>query len=180
MSRREVDWADLMRAANAGDGAAYQRLLRELAPVLRASARRGLARAGMPAADAEDVVQETLLAIHLKRHSWDATLPIGPWLSAIVRNKLIDMLRRRARHVAVPIEDVSDFLVAEEAPPDRGVHGIDRYVDTLPERQRDVVRSISVDGASIGDTARKLAMTEGAVRVALHRGLARLAAKFGQ
>ncbi len=60
-----------MRAGNAGDADSYRRLLLQLAPVLRAAARRGLARAGMADTDAEDVVQETLLAIHLKRQSWD-------------------------------------------------------------------------------------------------------------
>jgi RNA polymerase sigma-70 factor (ECF subfamily) len=180
VSRREIDWAELMRAANAGDGAAYQRLLGALAPVLRANARRGLARAGRPAADAEDVVQETLLAIHLKRHTWDASAPIGPWIAAIARNKLIDALRRQNRHVAVPIDDVSDFLAADEAPADVAAQSIERPLAALPERQRAVVRAIAVEGASISDAAKKLSISEGAVRVALHRGLASLAAKFGQ
>ena len=75
MQDRDAEWAGLMRAANAGDQAAYQRLLLSMAPWLRAIARRGLARWGD--ADAEDVVQETLLAIHLKRHTWDETRPSG-------------------------------------------------------------------------------------------------------
>jgi len=179
VNRREIDWADLMRAANAGDGAAYRRLLHEMAPALRSSARRGLARAGMPDADAEDIVQETLLAIHLKRHTWDPSAPIGPWITVIARNKLIDALRRRNRQHAVPIDDVIDVLAADEAAPDRGVASADRYVDALPDRQRAVVRAIALEGASIGEAAQKLSMTEGAVRVALHRGLAALSAKFG-
>jgi RNA polymerase sigma-70 factor (ECF subfamily) len=180
VNERESDWGDLMRAANAGDGAAYARLLRELAPVLRSTARRGLARAGMPVADAEDVVQETLIAIHLKRHTWDGAFPIGPWVAAIARNKLIDTLRRRNRHAAVPIDDVSEFLAAEEAPAGPPQRDVDRHVDALPERQRAVIRAISIEGATIGEAATRLTMTEGAVRVALHRGLAALYAKLGQ
>jgi RNA polymerase sigma-70 factor, ECF subfamily len=179
VSERETQWADLMRAANAGDGSAYARLLRELAPVLRSNARRGLVRAGMPVADAEDVVQETLIAIHLKRHTWDAAFPIGPWIGAIARNKLIDALRRRNRHAAVPIDDVSETLAAEEAPPGPSQHDVDRHVGALPEGQRLVLRTIAIEGASIGEAAARLTMTEGAVRVALHRGLAALYAKFG-
>ena len=180
MIEREKAWAELMRDANAGDGAAYARLLRELAPVLRSTARRGLMRAGMPAADAEDIVQETLIAIHLKRHTWDGAFPIGPWVAAIARNKLIDSLRRRNRHAAVPIDDVSEMLAAEEAPAGPSQQDVDRHVDALPERQRDVLRAIAIEGASIGEAAARLTITEGAVRVALHRGLAALYAKLGQ
>ena len=75
---REKECALLMRASNAGDADSYRRLLLQLTPVLRAVARRGLASAGMADTDAEDVVQETLLAIHLKRQSWDEDAPIGP------------------------------------------------------------------------------------------------------
>jgi RNA polymerase sigma-70 factor (ECF subfamily) len=94
VSERDVDWGDLMRAANGGDTAAYNRLLTRLAPAVRAVARRGLGRAGLGPEEAEDVVQETLLAIHLKRHTWDPSLPLGPWVRAIARNKLIDSMRR--------------------------------------------------------------------------------------
>jgi len=167
-----------MRAANAGDTAAYDRLLRQLAPVLRASASRGLVRAGLGPADAEDVVQETLLAIHLKRQTWDQELPIGPWINAIARNKLIDFLRRRRVRFDVPIDDLAEVLPAEDAEPTAVAHDVDRHVGALPERQRAVVRAIAVDGASIAETARALDMNEGAVRVALHRGLNRLATKF--
>ena len=73
-----TEWALLMRAGNAGDADSYRRLLLQLTPVLRAVARRGLARAGMADTDAEDVVQETLVAIHLKRQSWNEDAPFGP------------------------------------------------------------------------------------------------------
>jgi RNA polymerase sigma-70 factor (ECF subfamily) len=178
VSKRESDWASLMRAANAGDAGAYDRLLRQLAPVLRAGARRGLVRAGLGPADAEDVVQETLLAVHLKRQTWDEGLPIGPWINAIARNKLIDFLRRRRMRAHVPIDDLAEVLPAQDAEPSAVAHDIDRHVGALPERQREVVRRIAVDGASIGEAARALDMNEGAVRVALHRGLNRLATKF--
>lgn len=178
MSKREVEWADLMRAAIAGDAAAYDRLLRELATALRPAARRGFARAGMSISEAEDVVQEALLAVHLKRHTWDQDAPIGPWVRAIARNKLIDAMRRRGRSIDVPLDDFVEVLPAEEGEP-RGIAGdIDRHVSALPDRQRAVVRSIAVEGASISDAAGNLGMSQGAVRVALHRGLASLAEKF--
>src|SRR4051794_5458710 len=99
-----------MRSAISGDDAAYSRLLRGIAPKLRAGARRGLARAGQPLDQAEDIVQEILLAVHLKRHTWDVTAPFAPWLFAIARNKLIDCLRRRGRRIFVNIDDFIDTL----------------------------------------------------------------------
>ena len=93
MRERDDEWTGLMRSAIAGDSAAYHRLLKAVTPVLRAAARRGLARAGQPVDQSEDIVQDILLAVHLKRHTWDATAPFAPWLFAIARNKLIDALR---------------------------------------------------------------------------------------
>jgi RNA polymerase sigma-70 factor (ECF subfamily) len=175
---REAEWAQLMRLANGGDSAAYERLLRLLAPVLRAAARRGFMHAGKSDADAEDVVQETLLAIHLKRHTWDQRAPLGPWLRAIARYKLVDALRRRGSRIEMPIEDFAEFLPAE-APESSGiVRDVERRLGDLPERQRAVVRSIAVEGISIAETAQRLSVSQGAVRVALHRGLAALAIRL--
>jgi RNA polymerase sigma-70 factor, ECF subfamily len=174
----EDEWSALMRAAVAGDSAAYQRLLSAIAPVLRATARRGLARAGQPVDQAEDIVQDILFAVHLKRHTWDPKAPFAPWLFAIARNKLIDALRRRGRRVFVNIDDFSETLPG--APPEETVaaSAVAVHLDGLPKRQRDVLQSIAVDSASIKETAAKLSMTEGAVRVALHRGLTGLATKL--
>jgi len=179
VSERDIDWGVLMRAANGGDTAAYNRLLTSLAPAIRAVARRGLGRAGFAVEEAEDVVQETLLAIHLKRHTWDASLPLGPWVRAIARNKLIDAMRRRGRRDHVPIDDVIDTLASDAAEPTPSPGRLDEHLQSLPDRQQSVVRAISLDGASIRETATRLNMSEGAVRVALHRGLAALSVKFG-
>jgi RNA polymerase sigma-70 factor (ECF subfamily) len=179
VTERETDWDRLMRAGIGGDAAAYNRLLTSLAPAIRSGARRGLSRAGMSIEEAEDVVQETLLAIHLKRHTWDPSMPLGPWVRAIARNKLIDAMRRRGHRQHVPLDDVVDTLEAEAAQPNPLPSRLDAHLQNLPDRQQSVVRAISLDGASIRETAAKLKMSEGAVRVALHRGLAALAAKFG-
>jgi RNA polymerase sigma-70 factor, ECF subfamily len=118
------------------------------------------------------------LAVHLKRHTWDAEAPFAPWLFAIARNKLIDTLRRRGRRVFVDIDEFAEILPgqpAEETVPAREVAA---HLQNLPARQRDVLQSIAVDSASIKATAQKLAISEGAVRVALHRGLANLTARL--
>ncbi len=180
MSDGSAGWAALMRAANSGDAESYERLLRRIAAALRPVIRRGLARAGRSGADVEDVVQEILLAVHLKRHTWDSARPIEPWVHAIARYKLVDALRRRAGHFDLPIDDFSDRLAAEEESPQVPGREAERHLAHLPAGQRAVVQAIAVEGVSISETAGRLNMTAGAVRVALHRGLATLAKKLGQ
>jgi RNA polymerase sigma-70 factor (ECF subfamily) len=175
---REAEWANLMRAANAGDTAAYGRLLRSMAPVLRSIARRGLARSKQGDADSEDLVQETLLAIHLKRHTWDMDRPIGPWIRAIARNKLIDHLRRRGGRIDLTINDFLELLPASDEHPPVQTRDVEPYIAELPAGQRNVVQCILREEISIQQTAARLNMTEGAVRVALHRGLTAIAKRF--
>jgi RNA polymerase sigma-70 factor, ECF subfamily len=175
---REDEWTGLMRSAIAGDSAAYHRLLKAITPVLRAAARRGLARAGQPVDQSEDIVQDILLAVHLKRHTWDAEAPFAPWLFAIARNKLIDALRRRGRRIFVNIDDFAETLADQPAAETAPASEVTAQLNALPARQREVLQSIAVESASIKDTAAKFSMSEGAVRVALHRGLASITAKL--
>lgn len=173
---REEEWSALMRAAIDGDEAAYRQLLESLTLGLRAATRRGFVQVGAPPNDVEDVVQETLLAVHLKRHTWDASQPLGPWVRAIARHKLIDALRKRGRRIEVPIDTMLDFLAAEEPRDDLDRQDAARLVNELRGRQQVIVRAISIEGKSIREVAENLGMNEGAVRVALHRGLKTLAA----
>ena len=173
---QEAEAAALMRAALAGDEAAYAEFLRRAALLVRLFARR---RAG-GGLDPEDIVQDTLLAIHLKRHTWQADRPVLPWVLGIARYKLVDAFRRRGRRVEVEIGDLADTLPAPEAEPEPSAREITRALDSLAPGQRSVVASISVEGRSIRETAAVLDMTETAVRTALHRGLAAIARRFGR
>jgi RNA polymerase sigma-70 factor (ECF subfamily) len=92
--RIDEKWAAMMHAAIAGDEAAYRRLLEEIGRSVRVMARGAFARARVGDADIEDVVQETLLAIHLKRDTWDGGLRLSPWVAAIARHKIVDAMRR--------------------------------------------------------------------------------------
>jgi len=172
------DWSDLMRWAVQGDNVAYHQLLRAITPVLRATARRALAQAGQPVDQSEDIVQETLIAIHLKRDTWDIKRKFEPWLFAVARNKLIDSMRRRRGRVFVNIDDFSEVIPTGTAHETFPAGEIDRHLDALPPRPREVLRSIAIDGESINATAKTLSMSEGAVRVALHRALSKLATKL--
>ena len=170
-------WSQKMIASIAGDEGAYRRLLEDIGRSVRAMARAAFARSG-GGRGVEDAVQETLLAIHLKRHTWDPGQPLAPWVYAIARHKVVDALRRRGRRRAEPIEDFEEFLAAPEAEDPHALSDARKLLETLAPRQRDIVTSISLDGQSIAATAKRLSMSEVAVRVALHRALKSLGAAW--
>ncbi|TGS11591.1 sigma-70 family RNA polymerase sigma factor [Mesorhizobium sp. M2E.F.Ca.ET.209.01.1.1] len=172
----EAELSGLFRAAIAGDERAYADFLHRIAALVRGFVRRKIVQGGV---DAEDVVQETLLAIHVKRHTWRPDAPVLPWVYAIARFKLIDAFRRRGRRIEVEIDEIAETF-AEPETETVSERDINRALEGLPPTQRSVVSSISVDGHSIGETAAKLGVSETAVRVSLHRGLAAIAKRFGR
>lgn len=176
MHAREESWAADMRLAQAGSREAYQRLLGAVAASFRQFAGADLRRFGLQAQDVEDVLQEILLAIHLKRHTWRADRLFLPWLRAITRHKLVDFIRRRSRRNELPIDDFPDLcpVAPEEPVVPPPMH---QLLGELPPRQREVVEQLGLSGASVADTALKLKMTPGAVYVAFHRALANLTAR---
>lgn len=167
--------ADLLKKANSGDMIAYRQFLNKLAPFIRTSAQRTLSRIGTPSADLEDVVQEVLLAVHLKRHTWNSDLPVAPWLNAIVRYKLIDFARRHGRRKEINLNQDMDFTAPSNEEHDVSDRDLSRLMENLSERQRQIVTSISINGISIRDVAKAMNMTEVNVRVTLHRCLKLLA-----
>lgn len=167
-----------MRLARQGDNEAYRRLLGRVAAWLRVVVRRGLVSAGRGTADCEDVVQEALLAMHLKRDTWDEAQPLEPWVRAIARYKLADHLRRRGFHDHVDIDDYADSLASTDAVDSAATVDSRRLLAGLPERQRRIVEEVSIEGRRAAEVAARLGMSEGAVRVALHRALKALAAAY--
>jgi RNA polymerase sigma-70 factor, ECF subfamily len=180
VEEREQRWTEAMRAERRGEAVAYERMLKEVATALRRSLAPRLVRVGLGAHEAEDLVQEVLIGLHGKRHTWDPARPFLPWLHAIARYKFIDFMRHRRRdkrrRVDLPLEDWLEIVepAADEA--NRSTWEVDRHLAVLPVRQRKVVRAIAVEGASVRDVARGLATSEGAVRVTLHRAIRRLLA----
>ncbi|MCP9229675.1 MULTISPECIES: sigma-70 family RNA polymerase sigma factor [unclassified Mesorhizobium] len=171
----EAELSRLLRAAIAGDERAYADFLHRIAALVRGFARRKIVQGGV---DPEDVVQETLLAIHVKRHTWRDNAPVLPWVYAIARFKLIDAFRRRGRRIEVEIDEIAETF-AEPESETVSERDVNRALDSLSPAQRSVVSAVSVEGRSIGETAAKFGISETAVRVSLHRGLAAIAKRFG-
>ncbi|MBO9101713.1 MULTISPECIES: sigma-70 family RNA polymerase sigma factor [unclassified Rhizobium] len=178
MNPREKLWADAMCAERRGDVVAYERLLADIAKTLRSMIRGRLSRLGMQGHETEDIVQEVLIGLHTMRHRWDTTRPFMPWLHAIVRYKLSDAMRKRRREARFRCDlKFEDWLtIADSKDDDRNSSrvDIDRQIRQLSAGQRDVVRALAIDGASVRETAQKLRTSEGAVRVTLHRAFQRL------
>lgn len=173
MKQETDDWAALLLAAMDGDAQAYARFLHTVTPVLRGIIwSRG---AALGEGICEDVLQEVLLAIHTRRHTWIAGSPVRPWLYAIARYKVVDAFRARGRRVELPIEDFADVLPGEAGPDPTLAMDMERMIGQLDPRSAEIVRRIGVQGDSIAETGLSMQMTEGAVRVALHRALKRLA-----
>jgi RNA polymerase sigma-70 factor, ECF subfamily len=173
----EARLSQLMLDAIGGNERAYATLLEALARLIRAVARRKLG--DRPASDCEDIVQETLLAIHLKRHTWQRGAPLKPWVFAIARHKIVDSYRRRGRRIELDISEFAEIL-PEPVNETASTAEVGRALDGLPEGQRNVVRAIAVEGQSITEASAALGMKPVAVRVALHRGLGAIAARFGK
>jgi len=161
----------------AGDAAAYHVFLKELSAHLRAFLRRRLSR--LPD-EVEDLVQETLLAVHNQRHTYDAGQPLTAWLHAIARYKLVDLLRRRARGDAWndPLDETTELLAAADSDAADARRDVAKLLDTLPDRQRLPIIHMKLTGLSVAETARLTGMSESAVKVNVHRGLKALAAKI--
>ena len=151
-----------------GDAAAHRDLLATLGGFLRAYFAR---RLGPGAGEIEDLVQETLLAVHLKRATYDRAQPFTPWAYAVARYKLIDHLRRARRHIHIPLEDAGALIGADD--PQEGATRLDleRLLGQLPERQRALVDAVKIQGFSIEEAARARGVTAVSARVMLHRSL---------
>ena len=159
----------------AGDEPAYHAFLRELSAHLRAFLRKRLVR--LPD-EVEDLVQESLLAIHNQRHTYDAGQPLTAWIHAIAKYKLIDLLRRRAKRdlLTDPLDDESALSSASDTEAADARRDLRKLLAQLPERQRLPIVHMKLEGLSVTQTARLTGMSESAVKVGVHRGLKALAA----
>lgn len=171
---RHLRWARMMEQAQAGDARAYEALLRECLPLLRATCRARLRNA----ADAEDAVQETLLSLHKVRHTYDPARPFRPWLLAIAERRVVDRMRQLGRQSgrARPMEEAETVPEpgpgADEAMGGRQVAArLREAARGLPEAQRTAVMLTKVEELSLIDASLRSGMSVGALKVATHRAL---------
>jgi RNA polymerase sigma-70 factor (ECF subfamily) len=172
---REPHFKGLMLRGLDGDAAAWRVLLTELGAHLRAWFTRHLLDGG---ADAEDLVQETLIALHAKRATWDPSRSFTGWVWAIARHKLIDHLRSRGRRPTRPIEEAAALFADHTVEDGAARADLDRCLSALPVRQRRLIEDVRLKGLSVAEAADRHGYTPTAAKVSLHRSLKTLTARF--
>ena len=167
----------LMLQSLAGDAAAYRMFLDELTARLRSYLQRRLG--GLPD-EVEDLLQELLLAVHNKRHTYDPKQPLTSWVQAIAHYKLVDLLRRRSRSNALtdPLDEDDQVFATTANAATEAKYDVEKLLRGLPDRQRLPILYVKIEGASVTDTAIRTGMSESAVKVGIHRGLKALAGKI--
>ena len=167
----------LMLEGLAGDAAAYRMFLDELTAHLRSYLRRRLG--GLPH-EVEDLLQELLLAVHNKRHTYDPKQPLTAWVRAIARYKLVDLLRRRSRGDVLndPLDEDDQVFATTDNDAAEAKYDVAKLLRGLPDRQRLPILYVKIEGASVTDTAIRTGMSESAVKVGIHRGLKALAERI--
>jgi RNA polymerase sigma factor (sigma-70 family) len=157
-----------------GDAAAHAALLRLLVPLLRGFYRRRVRGADD---EVEDLVQETLIAVHTRRATYDRERRFTAWLFAIARYKMIDYFRRVGR--LRPIDGVEDTLLDEDF--ENGAIArldMDKLLDELPPKQARMIRATRIEGASVAEAAQAYGIGESDVKVSVHRGLKAIATRL--
>ena len=177
MTTHEIELKALMLAGLDGDADSHRALLDRLSRRLRGYYKGKLARIGRDATEAEDMVQEAVLAIHFKRHTYDPAEPFTPWVHAIARYKLIDFLRRtRTSLTDVPIEQADIMMAHDDNLSAESTYDLKRLLQRLPEKMRCSIEAVKLDGQSIAEAADRCGISESGVKVNIHRGLKTLAA----
>jgi RNA polymerase sigma factor (sigma-70 family) len=172
----ETRLRELMLASLDGDAAAYRALLADLGRHLRPYFTRRLTPAF--ASHAEDLVQETLLAIHTRRMTYDRTRPFTAWLHAVAHHKFVDHVRRQSIRLTVPLEDDASIFAHDDHADATAKRDLDVLLDAVPERTSDLIRRTRVQGATIAEAAAHHGITETAAKVSIHRGLKSLVSRF--
>src|SRR5487761_561004 len=165
-----------MLAGLDGDAAAHVALLKRLSTRLRAYFKNQLRRLGRGAVEAEDLTQETLIAIHTRRHMYDRTQLFTPWVQAIARYKLLDYLRRTKVSLReLDIEEVRDVLSEEDAVGTEGRLDLETLLRRLPVKMRRAIELVKLSGLTTSEAAEASGMSPSAIKVSVHRGVKALA-----
>jgi RNA polymerase sigma-70 factor, ECF subfamily len=176
---QERELRALMTASLDGDAGAYRTLLGRLTGHLRAYYRRRFAKIGHGPAEAEDLLQEALIAIHTHRDTYDPSQAFTPWFHAIARYKFLDYLRRtKSSFKNVSIEDAEELSTFSDMTAVESGLDLQRLMSELSAKARDAIQYVKLEGMSVSEAASRSGMSESAVKVAVHRGLKALALRI--
>jgi RNA polymerase sigma-70 factor (ECF subfamily) len=176
----EAELRDLMVAGLDGDAAAHKALLAKLSGHLRAYFKRHLARINRDS-EAEDLVQEVLIAVHTHRRTYDRSQLFTPWMYAIARYKFLDYLRRTKEfRKDVPIEEAEEIIARDDHAAVESTLDLEKLMARISPKARQAIRCVKLDGLSVAEAAERCGMSESSVKVSVHRGLKALALLIGE
>ncbi len=174
ISTAAAHWPELMQRAQGGDAAAYRRLLSEMTPAIK----RFLKTRYFSGDHIEDICQEVLLAIHASRHTYRPEQPFQNWMYGIARHKMIDYMRKQIRqnNNEISDEELVTFLADKTNNPEEALSAkdLEKALDQLQGKQREILLLTKVEGYSMAETAKKMGMSETAVKVTAHRAYKKL------
>lgn len=175
MLDRESQLKALMLKGLDGDERAWRLLLSDLAAHLRPFFKGRLFHGE---SDAEDLVQETLIAIHGKRATWDRGQPFTAWAFTIARHKLIDHLRRQGRRPTEPLDDAGELIAHHTVEDGVARRDLSHCLSILPARQRALIQDVKVQGLSMAEAAERHGYSVAAAKVSIHRSFKALTGRF--
>lgn len=169
---------DLFMRGRAGESAAQRGFLTKVTPLLRSYFRRRLPDAPD---DVEDLVQDTLIALHTRRDTFDTRYPLSAWFYSIAKYRLCDFIRRRRRRRESPLEGLDFGAVDANFAASDAQRDVAKLMQHLSDKQRAAVRLVKLEQQSVRDAATQTELSESAVKVAAHRGfraMQRLVAQY--
>ena len=180
VAANEPELRELMIRALDGDAASYRTLLERLSDQLRTFFKARLNLIGRGPVEAEDLLQETLIAIHTRRHTFDRSQLFTPWAYAIARYKFLDYLRRTKLSAAdIPI-DQAELMVRGDTVQTESSMDLEKLLQEISPKERQAIRYVKLDGLSVREAAVRSGMSESAIKVSVHRGLKALARLIGK
>ncbi len=168
----EVELRKLMTAGLDGDAGAHKELLAKLSGHLRSYFKRKLTNIGRGPVEAEDLLQEALIAIHTRRHTYDPSQLLTPWVYAIARYKFLDYLRRSKVSLKdVPVEEAEAVVAGDDFAGVESTLDLSKLMTNVSPKVRQAIQYVKLDGLSVSEAAARCGMSESAIKVSVHRGL---------
>lgn len=177
MQDTERELKALMLLGLDGDAVAHGRLLSDLATLLKPFFAR---RLGRDDGDVEDLVQDCLIAVHVRRETFDRSGLFTPWAYAIARYKLIDHYRRKRVRSWSPLGEADELFAPDWTDDAMHARDVNRLLDGLPAKQSDAIRKTRIEGLSTEEASAATGMSPSLVKVSVHRGLKTLMARVGK
>ncbi len=168
MANEEISLEELMHLSQQGDKAAYAKLLNEASHMLKGYLINKVSGSN----DVDDILQEILISLHNARHTYDKSRPFKPWLFSIAKFRLYDYFRKiykKSENESNYLQETSHEFDIDVTESDDEYEELYEAIDKLPEKQKKIIELMKIEGYTAKEVAKKLNMSESAVKTSAHR-----------